>query len=77
MKKSITISYIFLLILTIISGIVSGTINKNISFIILLLSALKFIGVSFYFMDLKKAHIFWKSIIIGYAISLIIIVLMI
>ncbi|WP_108808911.1 cytochrome C oxidase subunit IV family protein [Aquimarina spinulae] len=77
MKKSITITYVFLILLTVISGIISGAINKNISFIILLLSALKFIGVSFYFMDLKKAHTFWKSIIIGYAIALVIIVLMI
>ncbi|WP_109853612.1 cytochrome C oxidase subunit IV family protein [Aquimarina sp. AU58] len=77
MKKSITITYVFLIVLTVISGIISGAINKNISFIILLLSALKFIGVSFYFMDLKKAHTFWQSIIIGYAIALVIIVLMI
>lgn len=31
--------------------------------IIICLSILKFYGVVFYFMELKKAHLFWKSAI--------------
>jgi len=34
------------------------------AFIILGLSFLKFIGVAFYFMELKKANSFWKVLLI-------------
>jgi len=55
-----------LLILTILSAFV---VRLNIglkaaSAIILALFMLKFLGVVFYFMELKKAHVFWKSAII-------------
>ncbi|PKP13558.1 MAG: hypothetical protein CVU08_04670 [Bacteroidetes bacterium HGW-Bacteroidetes-3] len=55
-----------LLILTILSAFV---VRLNIglkaaSAIILALFMLKFLGVAFYFMELKKAHVFWKSAVI-------------
>ena len=34
--------------------------------IIMLLAMLKFIGVIFNFMELKKAHVFWKVAIISF-----------
>lgn len=37
---------------------------KVASAIILALFMLKFLGVAFYFMELKKAHVFWKSVVI-------------
>lgn len=63
MKKTI-ITLIVLVLLTIISAIVSVLEINNIAFTIILLAGLKFIGVSFYFMDLKQAHTFWKGSII-------------
>ncbi|WP_103071649.1 cytochrome C oxidase subunit IV family protein [Aquimarina sediminis] len=77
MKNHIIITYILLIVLTIISGLISGVEDNGIPFVILLLSVLKFIGVSFYFMDLKKAHIFWKSAIFCYLSVLVIVVLII
>ncbi len=55
-----------LLILTILAAFV---VRLNIglkaaSAIILALFMLKFLGVAFYFMELKKAHVFWKSAVI-------------
>jgi heme/copper-type cytochrome/quinol oxidase subunit 4 len=63
MKKTI-ITLSLLVLLTIISAIVSAFEINNIAFVIILLAGLKFIGVSFYFMDLKQAHTFWKGSII-------------
>jgi heme/copper-type cytochrome/quinol oxidase subunit 4 len=63
MKKTI-ITLSLLVLLTIISAIVSALEINNIAFTIILLAGLKFIGVSFYFMDLKQAHTFWKGSII-------------
>ncbi|MCX2762283.1 cytochrome C oxidase subunit IV family protein [Aquimarina muelleri] len=77
MKKHIIITYVLLIVLTIVSGLTYSVADNNIPSIILLLSALKFIGVSFYFMDLKKAHIFWKSAVICYLTILLIVVLII
>ena len=63
MKKTI-ITLSVLVLLTIISAIISALEINNIAFAIILLAGLKFIGVSFYFMDLKQAHPFWKGSII-------------
>ena len=52
---------IALIILTIITAYFS---LKNVIFIILLLAFIKFILVTFYFMELKKAHSFWKVSIV-------------
>jgi hypothetical protein len=65
-KTTITLGS--LLILTIISAVVSNGDNKYTLICILLLAALKFIGVSFYFMELEKAHPFWKGAIIVFLI---------
>ncbi len=37
---------------------------KVASAIILALFMVKFLGVAFYFMELKKAHVFWKSAVL-------------
>ncbi|HEY9168002.1 MAG TPA: cytochrome C oxidase subunit IV family protein [Lutibacter sp.] len=57
---------ISLLALTLIAALV-GPLDigiKAASTIILTLFMLKFLGVAFYFMELKKAHIFWKSAVL-------------
>ena len=66
MNKQTTLVWILLVLLTVAVGVISS-LSLNIAVIlILLLSSLKFIGVAFYFMELKKAHIFWKISILIY-----------
>mgnify|MGYP003667122705 FL=1 len=66
MKNTATITWIILLVLTITSALVSKLESKYVVFIILILSAFKFFGIAFQFMEIKKAHVFWKTIIIGF-----------
>jgi len=66
MNKRITFVWVLLVLLTVAVGFIAS-LSLNIAVIlILLLSSLKFIGVTFYFMELKKAHIFWKVSILIY-----------
>jgi hypothetical protein len=60
---------ILLLALTILAALVV-TLDiglKGASTIILVLFMLKFLGVAFYFMELKTAHVFWKSAVLIFA----------
>ena len=71
MKKHLFIKVLLLLIgLTTMSALVANglLISSFSQSIIIFLSILKFIGVSFYFMELKKAHIFWKSSVLIFLI---------
>jgi len=61
--------------LTVIAGLVSNTSITYLAPIILLLAGLKFIGVAFSFMEIKKANIFWKVLIISYLLLFFIMVL--
>ena len=66
MKNTLTITWIILIVLTITSALVSKLDSKYVVLIILILSALKFFGIAFQFMEIKKAHLFWKTIIIWF-----------
>jgi len=66
MKNAATITWIILIVLTITSSLLSRIESKHIVFSILILSALKFLAVAFQFMEIKKAHVFWKTIIISF-----------
>ena len=57
MKKKLTIVWIVLIVFTLISAIISTNFsdNKYAINMIIFLAVLKFIGVSFYLMELKKA----------------------
>jgi len=66
MKNSTTITWIVLILLTITSAMISKIEGKYVVLIILILSALKFFGIAFQFMEINKAHLFWKTIIIGF-----------
>ena len=68
MNKQNIITWILLLILTVIAGLVSGTSLTYVIPLILLLAVLKFIGVAFNFMEMKKANVFWKVLLIGYLV---------
>lgn len=79
MKKQLTIIWVLLIVLTIISALISTTLSENnylIEFIIGL-AVLKFIGVTFYFMELKEGHVFWKAAIISFLVVFSIIIFMI
>ncbi|MEC3905895.1 cytochrome C oxidase subunit IV family protein [Tamlana sp. 2201CG12-4] len=60
MKKTATITWVILMALTMVSALVSKLENSYALLIILLLSAFKFYGIAFQFMEMKKAHPFWK-----------------
>jgi uncharacterized membrane-anchored protein len=69
MKKSQSlIIWIALIFLTILVALVSNMLRglQYVTIVILGISLLKFIAVAFYFMELKKAHIFWKASILIY-----------
>jgi len=79
MKKRIVFSWTVLILLTILSGLISSYFLKLDCLVelILLLAALKFIGVAYYFMELKKAHVFWKTVTITFLIIFIVSIIVI
>lgn len=80
MKKNLFLKVLIALIfLTALSAFVSSNIIETnyVTVIIIILSILKFIGVSFYFMELKKAHVFWKSSILFFVMIFAIITIII
>ena len=54
------------MVFTVLAGVLSDTVQKYAVVGILILSAIKFIGVAFEFMDLKVAHSFWKIAVTAY-----------
>ncbi|WP_456375956.1 cytochrome C oxidase subunit IV family protein [Lutibacter sp.] len=68
MNTRTIIVWVILVLLTVAVGVISSLPLSNAVVIILGLSVIKFIGVSFYFMELKKAHIFWKVSIVIYVL---------
>ncbi len=57
-----------LFILTLATAVISQQVNMAVtgSILIVGLSAIKFLLVAFNFMELKKANIFWKVLLVGY-----------
>lgn len=68
MNKLNVITWILLLLLTVIAGLVSSAHISYVIPLILLLAVLKFIGVAFNFMELRKANVFWGVLIIGFLV---------
>ena len=68
MKKSLLSVYVILLFLTLVSAVISSAsfLSKTIVLLLMGLAAAKFILVAFHFMELKKAHAFWKYLILGF-----------
>ncbi|KIX20350.1 hypothetical protein SY27_14650 [Flavobacterium sp. 316] len=61
MKKQLTKVYIVLIILTVLTAFLSNNnTSKIITIAILLISSIKFLVVTFQFMELKKANSAWK-----------------
>jgi len=65
MRNKDLYTLILLILLTIITAIISTNYNnfKIVAILILALSGIKFLAVSFQFMELKKANTFWKFLI--------------
>jgi len=59
MPKTTVLTWVFLIILTIASALISSIQTPFMTFLILGFAALKFTGVAYEFMDLKKAHPIW------------------
>jgi predicted tellurium resistance membrane protein TerC len=69
MTKTISYTLTILILLTLTTALISNYVNLKIgALLILLLSGVKFIFVSFNFMELKKAHVFWKVLILMYLV---------
>jgi len=63
MQNKLTITYFLLLVMTITTAILSSTFKTGFS-VIIIIAILKFWLVTFMFMDIRKAHVFWKSLAI-------------
>tara|TARA_R110000868_G_scaffold342194_2_gene603017 strand:+ start:28241 stop:28477 length:237 start_codon:yes stop_codon:yes gene_type:complete len=77
MHKSAILTWTILITLTIASALISKLDGAYIALIILILAALKFLGIAFQFMELKKAHTFWKGMIIGFLVIFALVILLI
>ncbi len=75
MKTETITTWAFLLILTISAALFSNMSGKYVVYILLFLAALKFISVAFQFMELKKAHIFWKTMMLCFLAAFILIIM--
>ncbi len=77
MNKQNIITWIILLTLTVLAGLISGAALPYIVPLILVLAALKFLGVAFKFMEMEKAHVFWKLLLVSYLVIFCVIVLVV
>ncbi len=64
--KQTTYTLLALILLTLIAAYISTTAGVYTAAGILIVSACKFVGISCYFMEMKKAHVFWKIAILIY-----------
>jgi len=79
MKTAVIITYILLIFLTILSGLIASSpfsLLPRVS-LLLLCCVCKFLLVAFQFMELKKAHSFWKYTLILFVILLFGLIIMI
>lgn len=67
MKDTISSTFILLLALTVIAAFVALNVRAEImATTVVTLALIKFWLVAFQFMELKKAHPFWKYLILGF-----------
>jgi len=79
MKTKNTLTILVLFVLTISTALVSnfGTEWNWLALTIMGISAIKFLLVVFQFMEIKKAHSFWKFITVFYVMAIVLAVVMI
>ncbi len=63
MKRS-KIALVVLVVLTILSAVVSKNATNYAATIILILAGIKFLGIAYFFMDLIKAHVVWRIMLV-------------
>lgn len=68
MTKPLTFTWITLVALTLISASFAQWESAYTVLIVLALSVFKFIGIAYQFMEIKKAHAFWKVIILAFVL---------
>ena len=67
MKDTITSTFILLLTLTLVAALATSNVSPEIIVTtVVALAFIKFWLVAFQFMELKKAHPFWKYLILGF-----------
>ena len=67
MKDTITSTFILLLTLTLVAAFAASNVRPEIIVItVVALAFIKFWLVAFQFMELNKAHPFWKYLILGF-----------
>ncbi|TDR25599.1 cytochrome C oxidase subunit IV family protein [Flavobacterium cheniae] len=67
MKDTITSTFVLLLTLTLVAAFAASNVSPEIIVTtVVALAFIKFWLVAFQFMELKKAHPFWKYLIIGF-----------
>ena len=67
MKDTISSTFILLLALTVMAAFVALNVSAEImATTVVTLALIKFWLVAFQFMELKKAHPFWKYLILGF-----------
>lgn len=67
MKDTISSTFILLLALTVIAAFVALNVSAEImATTVVTVALIKFWLVAFLFMELKKAHAFWKYLILGF-----------
>ncbi len=67
MKDTITSTFILLLTLTLVAALAASNVSPEIIVTtVVALAFIKFWLVAFQFMELKKAHPFWKYLILGF-----------
>jgi hypothetical protein len=74
MERTFNITWLILIVLTIITAVFANIGSAYVASIILGLSFLKIIGVAFFFMELKKANAFWKVLLVAFVALLLIVV---
>ncbi|AOW09431.1 cytochrome C oxidase subunit IV family protein [Flavobacterium gilvum] len=77
MKKTLILIFVLLIALTVATACISGfsTVSGVVGIMIMIFAALKFLLVAFQFMELKKAHGFWKiSLLLTLGILIVLII---
>jgi len=65
MKKHLVVSWIVLIVITGVASLLSILdVESSTILLILFLSLVKFLGVSFYFMEMNRSNSFWKVAIL-------------
>lgn len=69
MTKTNIVTWAILMVLTVTGGLISRTSIHYTIPLIIIFTIIKFLGVAFNFMEMKKANSFWKILIVVYIVA--------